>query len=164
MTLTVGVLQGWFPQTLNCYERKTVRNLLYNWKLVFYLFINKINLYVWVFVSLWVVVFFYLRTNKNPFHCPLFANASLLMGRHKLISTESLFSTMTPSSLPGFASRMRCAKIPFRSLFRWWTTVCDVMHTAFCLVFTRFVTMWRRGGKRYKWCEMSHSLVVTTRI
>jgi len=47
---------------------------------------------------------------KNPFHCPLFTNASLFVGRHKLINTESLFTTMKPSSLPGFASRMQGAK------------------------------------------------------
>jgi len=161
MTLKIVVLRGWLPQTLNCYERKTVKSLSYNWKLVFYLSINKIILYVCLCLLVYgFLVFFYLSTNQNPFLFPLFANASILMCRHKLINTESLFSTMTPFALPGFVCRMRCAKIPFRSLFRWRTTVCDVMHTAFYLVFTRLVTMWCHGGKRYKWCEMSSSLVL----
>ena len=57
-----------------------------------------------------VLFFLFEYEFKNPFHYPLFTNASLLVGRHKLINTESLFTIMTPSSLPGFASRMQGAK------------------------------------------------------
>ena len=79
---------------------------------MFYLFINKINLYVCLCLLVYGFLVFFLSECelKKLFHYPLFASASLLVGRHKLISTESLFTTMTPSSLPGFASRMQGAE------------------------------------------------------